>query len=191
MRPSPRQVLLQHQNGEHKRHQRCDQWIERLHSITFLSGRHSSRKAASSPGAKGVCPLRIAGLPLRTNRLFSRSINKVKQRQNRMPVEHARTGVPHHGPDLLPHNGHITMHRAPGARRLVLLERAFVETLLGMVQKFPTFKAQFALVFVLAVTIEVYHHLNGLAFPCHSGVLVRHRCDLYFTAPGSLSCSRT
>ena len=51
-----------------------------------------------------------------------------------MPVKHAGTGVPHHGLSLLLHNGPVTMHRALGARRFILLERTFAETPLVLAQ---------------------------------------------------------
>lgn len=91
-----------------------------------------------------------------------------------MPVKHAGTGVPHHGPDLLSHNRLITMHRALGARRFVLLERTSVETPPAIIQKLSALKAKLVLVSMLAMTIDADHSLNGIVFSNHSRMIVRH-----------------
>ncbi len=121
-----------------------------------------------------ACSLRIADFLLRTNWLFSQAINEMKQRQNRMLVKHAGTGVPHHDPDLLPHNGPVTMHRALGARRFILLERTFVEALPVIIEKLSALKAKLVLLSMLAMTIDAYHSLNSIVLPCHSRMVVRH-----------------
>jgi len=108
------------------------------------------------------------------NRLLSQAVNEVKQRQNRMPVNHAGTGIPHHGPDLLPHSGLVAMHRTLGARRFALLERTLVEALPGITQKLSALEAKLFSGSMLAMTIDVDHTLNSLVFPCYSWIVVRH-----------------
>jgi hypothetical protein len=66
------------------------------------------------------------------------------------------------------------MHRALGARRFILLERTFAETLPGIIPKLSALKAKLILVSMLAMTMNADHSLNGLVFPCHSGMAVRH-----------------
>ena len=91
-----------------------------------------------------------------------------------MPVKHAGTGVPHHSPNCLPHNGPVTMHRALGARRFVLLERTLVETPPGIIQKLSALKAKLVLGSMLAMTVNADHSLNGIVLPCHSRTVVGH-----------------
>jgi hypothetical protein len=91
-----------------------------------------------------------------------------------MPVNHAGTGVPHHSPNLLPHNGLVAMHRTLDARRFILLEWTFVEALPGITQKLAALEAEFISGSMLSTTIDVDHSLNGLVLPCYSRMVVRH-----------------
>jgi hypothetical protein len=91
-----------------------------------------------------------------------------------MSVNHAGTGVPHHSPNLLPHNGLVAMHRTLGARRFILLEWTFVEALPGITQKLAALEAKFISGSMLSTTIDVDHSLNGLVFSCYSRMVVRH-----------------
>ena len=122
----------------------------------------------------GIRPFGSARVALVANRLFSAPINKVIQRQNRMPVKHTRARISHYDSDLLSFIRLVAMHRALGARGLAFLERAFVETGLGIVQKLRAIRAKLSFVLVLIGAIKANHCLNGFALSIHSWMFARH-----------------
>jgi hypothetical protein len=95
------------------------------------------------------------------------------QSHHRMMVNHPRAGITHDGPDFAPHLWLIAVHRAFGAGGLTLLERAFFEPLLSVIQQFPALPASPGNA-MLPAAVELDHHGDGLTFPCHSGMLSAH-----------------
>jgi hypothetical protein len=84
--------------------------------------------------------------------------------QDRMVVEHAGTGISHHGLYSLPHVGFVTVYRAFGADRFTFLKRAFLQALLRVVKQLPALRAQGALI-VMTGTIQSDHDAYGRKFP--------------------------
>ena len=121
--------------------------------------------------------------PPRAIRRFPEAINEVQHRQNRMPTQHTRAGVPHYRPDLLSHLRLVAMHRALGASGLVFMERTSVKTSQRIVPKLSTFRAEFPLASMVIAAVEAYHGLNGFAFPLHSRIVARHECDALSRQP--------
>lgn len=62
--------------------------------------------------------------------------------KNRVAAEHAGPGIAHDGPDLLSHVRPEAMHRALGTGSLPFLERALLETAVGIDQESGTISAQ-------------------------------------------------
>ena len=88
-------------------------------------------------------------------------------------MKHAGPGIPHYGSDLVSHSRVETMDRTFGTSRLPLLEGAFLKALLGIDQELTTFRAR-SIILMLAVTVEIYHDCDGLAFPGYSGMFPVH-----------------
>jgi hypothetical protein len=106
----------------------------------------------------------------------------VEYRQKRVPLKHARASVPYYGPDLFPHTGPVAMNRTFGSGRFTIPEGAFFKTPLGIIQKLAALTAKRALVFILPMTIDVYHRLNPIVFPCHASIVAKHEEYLLTTS---------
>jgi len=99
-----------------------------------------------------------------------------------MPVKHARISVPHYGPDLFPHTGPVTVNKTFGSGRFTIPEGSFFKTPLGIIQKLAALTAKRALVFMPPMTIDVYHRVNGIVFPCDSSIVAKHEEYLLTTS---------
>jgi hypothetical protein len=101
--------------------------------------------------------------------IFPKPIDKMEQGEERVLVGHAGAGIPHNSFDLLPHIRIITMHRAVGTGRLVLLEWTSIETLVRIRHKSFTLGAQ-SLFFLsmMAAAVDADHGFHGFMFPPHS-----------------------
>jgi len=93
----------------------------------------------------------------------------MEQGEERVLVDHAGAGIPHNSSDPLSHIKVVTMQRAVGAGRLVLLEWTSIEALVRIRHKSLTFRAQslFCLA-MMAAAVDAAHGFNGFMFPAHS-----------------------
>jgi hypothetical protein len=99
----------------------------------------------------------------------------MKQGEERVLVGHAGASIPHNSSDLLPHIRLVTMHRAAGTGRLVLLEWTAIETPVRILHKSRAIRAQTPPDFaMMSAAVDADHGLNGLMFPSHSGLLPVH-----------------
>ena len=90
-----------------------------------------------------------------------------------MSMQHARSGIAHHRLDLVSHDRLETMHRAIGARRLPLLERALLQAPICIYQKLTALGARHV-ASVPAAAVEVYHDRDSPAFPGYSRMYLVH-----------------
>lgn len=88
--------------------------------------------------SSGAC---VFALTMKANRLLPAPVHEVTNGQDRVPAKHAGPGIPHNGLDLVPHIRLEAMHRAPGAGSLPFLERALLETVIGIGQKLDALSA--------------------------------------------------
>jgi len=93
--------------------------------------------------------------------------------QDRVGAEHAGPGMPHHGLYLVSHGRLEAVHRALGASRLALLERAFLKTFVGIGQEFTALCAWSGTT-MMAVAVKAYHDRDGPAFPGYSRIPIVH-----------------
>jgi hypothetical protein len=99
----------------------------------------------------------------------------MEQSEERVLVGHAGAGIPHNSSDLLPHIRFVTMHRAVGTGRLLLLEWTSIEALVRIRYKSLTLGAQSLFCYaMMSAAVDADHGLNGLMFPSHSGLLPVH-----------------
>ena len=96
----------------------------------------------------------------------------MEQGKERVQVGHAGAGIPHNSSDLLPYIWVITMHRAVGTGRLVLLEWTSIEALVRIRYKSLTLGAQSILCFTMtSAAVDADHGFHGFMFPAHSARL--------------------
>jgi hypothetical protein len=104
--------------------------------------------------------------------IFPKPVDKMEQGKERVQVGHAGAGIPHNSSDLLPHIWVITMHRAVGTGRLVLLEWTSIEALVRIRYKSLTFGAQSIFCFTMtSAAVDADHGFHGFMFPAHSARL--------------------
>jgi hypothetical protein len=72
---------------------------------------------------------------LRPPWLFPEPVEEMEECKERILMGHARSGISHDGPDSFPHIGLVTVNRASGAGRLVLLERTAIEALVRILEE--------------------------------------------------------
>jgi hypothetical protein len=101
--------------------------------------------------------------------ILPKPIDKMEQGEERVLVGHAGAGIPHNSSDLLSHIKVVTMHRAVGTGRLVLLEWTSIEALVRIRHKSFTLGAQslFCLA-MMAAAVDADHGFHGFMFPDHS-----------------------
>ena len=92
-------------------------------------------------------------------------VDKVPESQDRMPVDHLRTGKPHHPSDLLLHLGLVTVYRALAACRLLFPERAFLRPLFGIDRERPALFTESLSASVMAAAIDADHLPYRLYLP--------------------------
>ncbi len=85
-----------------------------------------------------------------------------------MPVCHTRPGKAHNVFNLLSHIRLIAVYSAVSAGCLPFLEGTFIKAFLRIFKESTTFRAKDILCFVLMMTIDSYHLLNGLLFTPYS-----------------------
>jgi hypothetical protein len=96
----------------------------------------------------------------------------MEEGKDRMLMDHAGSGIPHDDPDFFPHVGPVTVNRAPGAGRLVLLERAEIEALVRVLQEGRALTAQLpAGHAVVSAAVDADHGGDGTPLPLHSTLL--------------------
>ena len=78
------------------------------------------------------------------------------KRNDWMTEEYARAGIAHDLDDFLTHFFFITVDRAISANRFVFSEFTMIQTLMGVMKKFLTILAEFALglMFILAMELN-------------------------------------
>ncbi len=87
-----------------------------------------------------------------------------------MPIEHSRTGIPHHVLDLLPHRGFVAMHRAICAGGLFRAKRAMLKPTIRIGQEPLAFVAKGTPGAVLRPAVDADHGGNGAPFPAESAM---------------------
>jgi hypothetical protein len=107
-----------------------------------------------------------------TLQIFPKPIDEMEQCEERVLVSHAGAGIPHNSSNPLPHIKVVTMHRAVGTGRLVLLVWASIEALARIRYKSHTFCTQSFVCFaMMTAAIDDDHGFHGLMFPAHSASL--------------------
>ncbi len=106
--------------------------------------------------------------------LFLPSISDVMQRQNWMMPNHARTSVPHNLLDFFFHQRLITVNQTLSTCGFLLLERALIQTHLGVRNKFGAVWARVIFAFMVFFTVNSYHSCNSLFLPSNSWMLTSH-----------------
>ena len=96
---------------------------------------------------------------------LAKTIQPMAQAQNRMLPQHARTGVTHHGSDLLAPDALIAMDRALGTDGLVRPKPAVLQPEGGIVQKLPALQAKGRVGIVMAFAVTADHGGNCFPFP--------------------------
>jgi len=105
----------------------------------------------------------LPALPGREPRHGFSLVDHVRYGEHRMPQQHARTGPPHDGANLLPHLRAIAMDHAVTARRLGISEDAALESSRRVLLQLGTRCAQAtAPGFMAITTIEAHHRLDRL-----------------------------
>jgi hypothetical protein len=118
--------------------------------------------------------LRVLRLITRLNRLFSQTIDKVTDSQDRVTNQHSRTGVSHDGANLFSLRRAVAVDGAVDTRRLPLLKRAFLKALQRIMKKRITFGAESIFPSVLSLAGEANHRVNCSPLSCDSRMRVVH-----------------
>jgi hypothetical protein len=104
--------------------------------------------------------------------LFPKPVEEMEECKDRMLMDHAGSGILHDDPDFFPHIGPVTVNRAPGAGRLVFLERAKIESLVRILQEGRALTAQPpAGHAVVPAAVDADHGGDGSTLPFHSALL--------------------
>ena len=83
----------------------------------------------------------------------------MRQRHARMPIEHARPCIAHHGLDPGPHLYLVAMNGTLGAYGFICLKRTMVQTLVHIVRQFLAGLTEpIGNVWMMIVTVHVDHH---------------------------------
>lgn len=118
--------------------------------------------------------LSILTLTFGIQRFLSQAVNKMKQCQEGMPIQHPRTCNSHHLPNTLPRGFSVAMSRTVGTSGLSLLKWTLVETFLSVQQQLITVRAKRISGTVECVAVYADHCLDGSVFPEHARVRGRH-----------------
>ena len=106
------------------------------------------------------------------------------QAQQRMPPEHARTGITHHRSDLLAPGGLIAMHRTLDANGLRQPKPAALQPHGGIIQQTLALGAKRCAGAVMVPAITAHHGRNRLPFPGQTlAGKARARVFAAFTGP--------
>jgi hypothetical protein len=124
-------------------------------------------------GATSLCAINYCST-FGTQRFLSPAVNKMKQCQERMPIQHPRTCISHHGSNPLSRGFSVAMSRTVGTSCLSLLKWTLAETFLGIQQQFITLWAKRNSGFVVCVAVYADHCLDGSVYPAHARVVARY-----------------
>jgi len=108
--------------------------------------------------------MRLMGSFLR----FPVSIGEMKDCQNRMSRQHARTSISHHDPDPLSPRFLVTVDGTLGASWLVVNDRTLVYSLVRITQKFAAIRAETIAMSVMIAAVDCHHCLDSLLLPSDS-----------------------
>lgn len=118
---------------------------------------------------------------------FSAAIQKMKQGENGMGQDHARSDSTHDHSDFFPHGWLVAVYAAVSACGLPLLKRAVVKTLAGIMKQLCAFCTEMRFIGIRLPVGMVFpakprnHHGNGFFFPRHARMLFFHGVHLYDT----------
>ena len=90
------------------------------------------------------------------------------QCQIRMAKDHAGTRIPHDLDNFCSHVSFVTVNRAIGTRRFVLLKGTLVQPFLCIVEKLLTFFAQLLGGKMMCSAVNSHHRSNCCQFPTYS-----------------------
>ncbi len=98
--------------------------------------------------------------------------------KDRVAVRHSRACVPHRYLNFLQHGRFITVHRAIGTCRLVLLKGTLIEAQFCVIEEFPAVRTELArgsIIAVMVTAIDLDHGMDRSAFSRHPWVSLFHR----------------
>src|SRR3990172_6941636 len=96
------------------------------------------------------------------------------QRQNWMMPNYARTRVLHNLLGFFFHHRRITVNQTLFTCGFFLLERALIQTHVGVRYKFGAIWAKFAFASVVLLAVNAHHGCNSRLFPGNSWMFTRH-----------------
>jgi len=95
---------------------------------------------------------------------LAETVDQVQDGQDRVGKEHARAGIAHHRPDLIPFSSRIAVDRAFTAGGFVFLERTMVQPFSGVGEEFSALLAWCCLTAMVIPAEAVDHSLHGPGF---------------------------
>ena len=101
-------------------------------------------------------------------RFFSQAVYGMHDAHGWPGQEHTWADITHDPADFFSHCRFVAMNFTVAAGGFPFLERAVLQSLLGIVQEFVTLGAKPPALFMFVATIPTDHELNGLSLPLHS-----------------------
>ena len=99
---------------------------------------------------------------------FAQAIEQVGEGQNRVGQQHPWSSVAHHFPDFFAVCRCVTVYWAFATGSFALLERAMVQTSVGVGKEFLALMAEHALGLVSILAEMSNHYFDGSYFPLHA-----------------------